>query len=159
MVVRDLQATMERLHTVLGWGPWKVYEHKPPAYQDLTFHGSPADYAVLGAETQVGPIAFELLQPLSGESPYQEWLDTHGEGLHHVACMMPTREGAAGLVARLNGLGAETLTAGRLADALDFYFLDARDQLGFILETGSGHSKELVKPLRVYPEHTTSARD
>lgn len=152
VVVRDLDATMAAYYRTFGWGPWSVYEHRPPAYQDLTFHGKPADYAVLGAETEVGPIAFELLQPVYGESPYQEWLDTHGEGLHHVACMTPNRDGAAKLVQCLTDLGAETITSGRLGDALEFYFLDARRHLKMIVETGSGHSKELVRPLRVYPE-------
>jgi Transposase IS116/IS110/IS902 family len=29
VVVRDLQATMEAYHAALGWGPWRVYEHRP----------------------------------------------------------------------------------------------------------------------------------
>lgn len=156
IVVNDLQSTMEALHRILGWGPWKVYEHRPPAYQELEYRGEPADYGVLGAEAQVGPIAFEILQPLYGASPYQEWLDEHGEGLHHVACMMPDdSEGAHDLAQRLTALGLVTLTSGRLADALDFTFIDAREQLGFILETGSGHSKELVTPIRTYPDPTS----
>ena len=35
---------------------------------------------------------FELLQPLEGPSIYREWLDEHGEGLHHVAVMLHTLE-------------------------------------------------------------------
>ena len=48
---------------------------------------------MLGAEVHAGPIVFELIQPLDGPSIYKEWLDEHGEGLHHVACMRPTPRG------------------------------------------------------------------
>ena len=43
---------------------------------------------MLGAETHVGDMGFELLQPLEGPSIYRDWLDEHGEGLHHVAVML-----------------------------------------------------------------------
>jgi methylmalonyl-CoA/ethylmalonyl-CoA epimerase len=126
LVVKDLRATMEAYHHTLGWGPWYVYEHKPPAYEDLRFHGEPVEYSVLGAETQVGPIAFELFQPLDGPSPWREWLDTQGEGLHHVACMVHSKEEAAAVKKRFDDLGIETLTSGRHGDDLDFYYFDTR---------------------------------
>ena len=31
IVVRDIDEALERYHRALGWGPWNVYEHKPPA--------------------------------------------------------------------------------------------------------------------------------
>jgi catechol 2,3-dioxygenase-like lactoylglutathione lyase family enzyme len=151
IVVKDLQATMEAYHKTLGWGPWSVYEHKPPALNHLRLHGKPVEFSMLGAETQVGPIAFELLQPLAGPSVYREWLDAHGEGLHHVACMMHSKEEATALKERFDGLGIETLTSGRLGDDLEFYYFDTQPLLKMILETGSGHSKELAEPIRVYP--------
>ena len=29
-VVKDLRKSLEHYHKALGWGPWNVYEHKPP---------------------------------------------------------------------------------------------------------------------------------
>ena len=159
LVVRDLQATMEAYHRALGWGPWYVYEHKPPALHDLRLHGEPVEFSMLGAETQVGPIAFELLQPLEGPSLYKEWLEERGEGLHHVACMVHSKEGARTMQEHFAGLGVETLTSGRLGDDLEFYYFDSQPLLKMIVETGSGHSKELVKPLRVYPPSDEEGAD
>lgn len=34
VVVRDLRKTMEQYHTILGWGPWNVFEHVPPVHHD-----------------------------------------------------------------------------------------------------------------------------
>ena len=71
---------MEAYHKALGWGPWNVYEHKPPALHDTHLHGREQDYTMLGAETHVGPIVVELLQPVEGPSIYKEWLETRAKG-------------------------------------------------------------------------------
>ena len=84
IVVRDIDDALEKYHRVLGWGPWNVYEHKPPALHHTRLHGEPTEYTMIGAETHVGPIVVELLQPDEGPSIYKEWLDEHGEGLHHL---------------------------------------------------------------------------
>jgi methylmalonyl-CoA/ethylmalonyl-CoA epimerase len=103
------------------------------------------------AETRAGTIAFELLQPLGdGPNPYREWLDTHGEGLHHIACMTPSDDAAAAMQARLVAAGAHELTSGTVGDSLRFAFLDV-PALKVIVETGTGHSQDLVQPLRTFP--------
>ncbi len=47
------------------------------------------EFTMIGAGTHVGPIVVELLQPENGPSIYKEWLDEHGEGLHHIAVRRP----------------------------------------------------------------------
>ena len=66
IVVRDIDDALEKYHRVLGWGPWNVYEHKPPALHDTRLHGEPTEFTMIGAETHVGPIVVELLQPRRG---------------------------------------------------------------------------------------------
>src|SRR5882672_6593551 len=95
IVVRDIDEALERYNRALGWGPWNVYEHKPPALHHTFLHGKPTEFTMIGAETHVGPIVVELLQPVEGPSIYKEWLDAHGEGLHHIAVMRPTPAGSA----------------------------------------------------------------
>src|SRR5581483_5022450 len=68
IVVRDIDEALERYHKALGWGPWNVYEHKPPALHDTYLHGKPTHFTMIGAETHVGPIVVELLQPDEGPS-------------------------------------------------------------------------------------------
>ena len=66
IVVKDIDEALERYHRALGWGPWNVYEHKPPALHDTYLHGKPTHFTMIGAETHVGPIVVELLQPDEG---------------------------------------------------------------------------------------------
>src|SRR2546422_9355974 len=94
IVVRDIDEALERYHRSLGWGPWNVYEHKPPSLHDTRLHGEPTEFTMIGAETHVGPIVVELLQPGEGPSIYKEWLDQHGGGLHHHPRLSPAAGGA-----------------------------------------------------------------
>jgi len=35
--------------------------------------------------TRMGPVEFELIQPVEGKSPHREFLDRKGEGIQHIA--------------------------------------------------------------------------
>ena len=151
IVVRDIEAALPRYHSVLGWGPWNVYEHKPPALHDTKLRGKPTEFTMLGAETHVGPIVVELLQPVSGPNIYSEWLEEHGEGLHHIAIMRPTPEQSAATRRHfLEKADAEVLMEGRIGETIEFYYLDTQPTLKVIFESGTGHAVDL-KPSYVYP--------
>jgi catechol 2,3-dioxygenase-like lactoylglutathione lyase family enzyme len=150
VVVRDIDDALEKYTRVLGWGPWNVYEHKPPSLHDTYVHGKPTDYTMTGAEAHVGPIVVELLQPVEGPSIYKEWLEQHGEGLHHIAVMRPTPEESEQTRAHFEGLDAPVLMEGRLGDSIHFYYLDTEPLLKVIFESGTGHAVDL-NPVRVYP--------
>jgi methylmalonyl-CoA/ethylmalonyl-CoA epimerase len=150
IVVRDIDEALERYHRALGWGPWNVYEHKPPALHHTFLHGKPTEFTMIGAETHVGPIVVELLQPENGPSIYKEWLDAHGEGLHHIAVMRPTPAESVSTKHHFADLGAEVLMEGRIGETIHFYYLDTEPLLKVIFESGTGHAVDL-KPSRVYP--------
>jgi methylmalonyl-CoA/ethylmalonyl-CoA epimerase len=150
VVVNDLERTMEQYTKLLGWGPWNVYRHEPPRLHHTVIRGEEVPYTMLGAETHVGDMGFELLQPLEGPSIYREWLDTHGEGLHHVAVMLHDFEESTDLKKRFAEVDAPVLMGGRIGETIEFYYLDTQPALKIILESGSGHAIDLV-PDYVYP--------
>jgi catechol 2,3-dioxygenase-like lactoylglutathione lyase family enzyme len=150
IVVGDIDDALEKYTRALGWGPWNVYEHKPPSLHHTQLHGKPTEYTMIGAETHVGPIVVELLQPVEGPSIYKEWLDEHGEGLHHIAVMRPTPEASEETRRHFEELGAPVLMEGRLGETIHFYYLDTEPTLKVIFESGTGHAVDLT-PVRVYP--------
>jgi methylmalonyl-CoA/ethylmalonyl-CoA epimerase len=150
IVVRDIDEALERYHRALGWGPWNIYEHKPPSLHDTYLHGEATDFTMIGAETHVGEIVVELLQPVDGPSIYKEWLDSHGEGLHHIAVMRPDPAESEATMRRFEAMGAGVLMEGRIGDSIHFYYLDSEPLLKVILESGTGHAVDL-QPVRVYP--------
>ena len=84
LIVKDLRRTMQRYWELFGIGPWSIRTYRPPDCTDTYVRGKPAPYTIRLASARIGDVEWELVQPLTGQSPYQEFLDTHGEGLHHV---------------------------------------------------------------------------
>jgi methylmalonyl-CoA/ethylmalonyl-CoA epimerase len=150
VVVRDIRQALKSYTENCGWGPWNVYEYGPPLLHDTMLRGEPADFRMIGAETKVNGLGFELIQPVSGPSIYQEFLDQHGEGVQHIACMQHSWDDSAALKEHWSARGADVLMYGRIGESIEFYYLDTEPLLKFVMESGSGHAIEL-KPTYVYP--------
>jgi hypothetical protein len=121
---------MERYWNIFGIGPWHIYTFQPPAVTNTTLHGKPATFTMKLALTQVGNIQWELIQPLTGKSAYTEFLDKHGEGLHHIACDVGDFDQT---VATLKKHGIGILMDGR-TPADSFAYMDTEEVLGAPLE-------------------------
>ena len=63
------------------FGPFQVSEHE---LTDTTFRGKTCDCKLSMAIAMSGSLEIELIQPLGGDNPYDEFLEQHGEGLHHL---------------------------------------------------------------------------
>jgi methylmalonyl-CoA/ethylmalonyl-CoA epimerase len=132
IVVRDLDAAVERYSARCG-GPWRAYTYGPGTVPTMTFRGGPGAYTVRIALNALRP-QLELLQPVAGRSIYQEWLDEHGEGLHHVGIWV---DKLAEAVAAMEVRGFELLQSGA-GYGLDgdggYAYFDTRADLGMIVE-------------------------
>jgi len=84
LVVKDLQKTVEAYWNILGVGPWAIFEFGSLQIPDFKYYGKPTWSRNKGAVVQAGPIELELFEPVAGYSAYQDWIDKHGEGLHHM---------------------------------------------------------------------------
>jgi len=151
LVVRDLDKTMKSYHKIFGWGPWDVFEHKPPSHHNTELRGKQVHYTLLGAETMVGSMNFELLQPLEGPSLWKEFLEKHGEGIASIAVMFKTIEESEKAKAAFKELGIEVVMRAHIGDHIEYYYLDTEPMLKCMIESGSGHATDFVKPKYVYP--------
>jgi methylmalonyl-CoA/ethylmalonyl-CoA epimerase len=91
LVVKDMDKAIAHFKT-LGIGPFIEPPVKP--IKEI-WHGKPIPVGslreVLG---KMGEVWFQLCQPLGGDSPWQEFLDTKGEGVHHIALIVDDIEKA-----------------------------------------------------------------
>lgn len=138
---RDLHRTMEGL-VRLGIGPWRIYTFDAATMQEQRYRGAPADYGLLVAFSAVGEVAFEIMQPLHGPSVIRDFLDAHGEGVHHLAF------DCAGVSwqQRLDTFADRAfpcLQSGRFAGGNSFAFFDTEAATGTTFETYA------------FPEHFT----
>ena len=150
VVVADMESALRSYTENLGWGPWSVFDYKPPLLHHTRVKGEPVEFRMIGAEASVDGLGFELIQPVSGPSIYQEFLDTHGEGVQHIACMKHSAQDSSLMREHWRANGADELMSGRIGESIEFYYLDTAPMLKFVLESGSGHAIDL-KPTYVYP--------
>ena len=108
VVVKDLDKVVERL-TSLGIGPFTSMHIPDDAEQ--WFRGKPLDAKFKISGAKLGEIVLELIQPLEGKSPHQEFLDSQGEGIQHIAFAVDDLDRE---VARLTKKGVNVLLSANL---------------------------------------------
>jgi hypothetical protein len=100
IAVENLELVAENYWNILGIGPWAIFDWEAPLVYDRKYMGK----SVWGREkiaiTQVGDVQFELVQPVDGPSVYRDWLDEHGQGLHHINFLVDDVDEAAEILAK-----------------------------------------------------------
>lgn len=132
-VVRDIEAAMKRHWEVCGIGPWQVHSFNPTKVQDFIYRGKPATHTCLLALAWTDKMQLELLQPVTGYSIYDEFLESKGEGLHHVKLY---HADCAKAVAHYARLGYPVIQSGKY-DEDEHYYLDTEKDFGYIIELGN----------------------
>ncbi len=129
VVVRDIDRAVE-FYERLGVGP---FVEGPSAHTlERKIYGQDApDVKVKGLITQMGPIEFELLQPVEGRGIQAEFLEKHGEGVVHLCAHTDDLDRD---VADLTALGYRVISSGLLDDGGKFAYFDTREVGGLVLE-------------------------
>jgi len=82
-VARNLTAAVNELRKI-GIGPWKTYTFDSSTVVDRTYFGKPTDHAHKIALAEMPGMTWEVIEPLHGDNIYTDFLNLHGEGLHHL---------------------------------------------------------------------------
>jgi len=148
--VEDLDRSMAAYWNLLGIGPWDVLRLNQETVRDFTLNGrlvtEPFEFMV--AVTPLKNTQFELIQPVTGPTPYADFLGTHGEGLHHLKEEIPEDQ-IQSVVREYAQSGIPVLSSGRFDDDI-FYYFDTRSTLGFIYEVGN--CGQVREPERRFPD-------
>jgi len=137
LVVKDMDRAVQRF-SVLGFGPFNS-KILPPGAKEWV-KGKPTRVDVKVKATMVGNVELELCQPVSGDSPHQDYLDSKGEGIQHV---LFTVENLQKEIDRLTRLGCTVLLRASFGDeegsgGLAYVDLDAS---GLIVELAQSPKK------------------
>jgi len=108
VVVRDLDSAVKCLEE-MGIGPFFLPD-APPGAEGLFYRGKPleSDYRALVA--RLGNMQIEIIQPDDKPNPWRKFLDSRGEGIHHIGFHVSDVEGE---VERLKSHGAEVPFIGK----------------------------------------------
>lgn len=126
-VVNDIETAAQRFHALMGLQFHKKFE---AVFANGQVRGKATQFSAKIAVAEVGAFAFELLQPLSGDTIWKEFLAEKGEGVHHVGAIVTNLEQET---ARLKGLGVELLQWGETNHAKVAFF-DMSKTTGMWLE-------------------------
>ena len=150
IVVRDLDAAVERYWEQFGLGPWQINTLDPSNTSDMVVRGKPQTFALRAATTQIGNVQWELIEPLDEEGIYAEFLREHGEGMHHIGFGIDDYDAAN---AFFREKGMEVLLGGTWGTVESVYW-DTRDSLGCIAEIWRepGEGEDFAPPDAVYPD-------
>jgi len=127
ILVKDVEETARKLEKLIGIGPFQILE---PEYRDLTFHGRPGRFKIRIALAKAGQIQIELMQPLSGETIYDEYARRKGYGLHHLAIRAENMEQSVG---DMKAKGFNVIQSGN-RPGTKWAYLDTEGQTGIIFE-------------------------
>ncbi len=118
VVVRDIDKAIEHLSS-LGIGPFES-RALPPDTEEW-FRGKPLKAKFKISMAKVGDVDLELIQPVKGESPHREFLDSKGEGIQHVMFAVDDLDEE---VARLTKNGASILLRAKFPTGGGIAYLD-----------------------------------
>ena len=81
VVVEDIDKTTKFLSSILDLGPWDIREYSPT--KDELMIGEL--FGLKEAHANIRGTEVELIQPLAGNSIWSQFLETNGEGIHHIS--------------------------------------------------------------------------
>ena len=130
LVVRDIERTAKAYADIFGMEvpPVRITDREPVTH--IKYRGAPTEGRAKLAFFQMGSLSLELIEPLGGPSTWKEFLDTHGEGVHHIAFRI---RGMDEVLAYLDGKGVLLIQRGDYTGGR-YAYVDAVPALHVIVE-------------------------
>ena len=135
VVVRDLDRSVLVLSEVFGIGPFSRVDDWPPADRsdfELFYFGEPAEFTARMAFVDLGAVELELIQPLEGKSIWSDFLERHGEGIHHIRFNTPDHEPVIKYLGQ-HGIGVSQMGSG-IRPGTFWVNFDTEEAVGFTIE-------------------------
>ena len=130
-VVKDIKAAQKFFNGHLGVPRFYLFEDME--IQDRIYWGNKGNFRQHLALTYAGDVQIELVEPISGESIFDEFLEKKGEGMHHLGFIVDNYEKAVGDFAEN---GYPLIQSGCVGNEPDvrFAFFDTEAAIGSIME-------------------------
>ena len=132
VVTGDIYRTLEQFVRI-GIGPWKIYTFDDNLIKDLEYRGEKNGHSARLAIAWSGAMWWEVIQPLEGPSIYREWLDKHGDSIHHVAVDCKGI-GYDDRIAEVRRRGYQVTQSCRFMGQVPYCYVDTENSTGFGVE-------------------------
>jgi len=136
LVVADIEKAAKEWAKIFNIPAPEIMVDPARENPDLTYRGKPTFYGIKMAVISVGSFVIELIEPDENESTFREFLDKHGNGVHHLGFEVGDKRDA--VVAELETMGNVMRTVGYYPGS-SWTIVDSEDSLGVNLN---------IKPIR-----------
>ncbi|MBS7649148.1 MAG: VOC family protein [Candidatus Bathyarchaeia archaeon] len=130
IIVSDIEKARNSWAKLLGLEPQPIIETDDWELTRMTFRGKPSPGRAKLTFFKLENIVIELIQPIDGPTTWWDFLDKHGNGIHHIAFVTKNVNESIKI---LSELGAVEEQKGLFRGG-GYIYLDARKSLGTILE-------------------------
>jgi catechol 2,3-dioxygenase-like lactoylglutathione lyase family enzyme len=130
IVVRDIDAAIERFSAILGVEKPGVIVSDPLEKARTTYRGQPSEARAKLAFFNVGQVDIELIEPLGEPSVWKDVLDQKGEGVHHIAFWVEDTDQSLRF---LGQFGIEQTQQGHFTGGM-YTYVNSEPVLGVMLE-------------------------
>jgi len=131
LIVRDIEKSLDTYCRIFGLETRPPVSITDPVEQaHTTYQGKSTPARAKLAFIKMGQVTIELIEPVDGPSTWRDFLESKGEGVHHIAFEV---EGTPKVVSFLNGEGIPLVQQGDYTGGM-YTYLDSAPQLGVMLE-------------------------
>lgn len=130
IIVRDIEEASEAWAKLLGVEVPQYILTEPVEEAHTCYRGKPAEGRAKIALFQMENLWLELIEPVSGPSAWQEFLETNGPGVHHIAFQVKDMDEQ---IALFEGKSLSLLQRGEFSGGC-YAYLDTEAKLGTTVE-------------------------
>ena len=132
IVVKDIETAAKRWAELLGKPVPEIRTTRPGNEVKVIYRGKPSNGQVKLTFFVLGQVVIELLEPISGGTSWQEFMDEKGEGVQHIGFKVVDAVKAS---QALEEAGYPVFHQGRYdSDDGTYIYHDTQDALGVVVE-------------------------
>lgn len=143
IIVKDIRKTAENYAKVFGFPVPEIQDVPPVSEVPIFYRGERTDSRAKICCFNMGNIILELTEPDETPSGWKEFLDVHGQGVHHIGIQVQDRDAA---LEALGELGVSVNHVGYYPTG-SYTFMDCMEQFGVnfnIKHGGEDNSDKLL---------------
>lgn len=137
IVVADIEKAAEAWAQLLGVEKPEIRLNHLEGGENYKYHGEPVSCDLLCADIPMNGFVIELHQPVGGPSSFQDFLDKHGNGVHHIG--FEVGDARDDIIADMEEAGYDTQRTIGIYPGSSWTIVDTEDELGVNLN---------IKPVR-----------
>lgn len=137
IIVKDIERSAAKWAELLGIPVPEIHLNHLEGGENYTYRGKPISCDLKVCNIEMPGFVIELHEPAGGESSFQEFLDKHGNGVHHLGFEVGERRDE--VIEQLTQAGYDTNRTLGIYPGSSWTIVDSEDDLGVNLN---------IKPVR-----------